>query len=149
MVDDGGLYYKNRLCLPANKELKKKLMHEAHNTVFTMNPRGNKIYQDLKQYCWWRGMKKDIADYVSKCLTCQQVKTKHQVPSGLLNPIPIAQWKWDNIVMDFVTKFPLTQNKHDSVWVIVDRLTKSTHFLPIQLNYSIDRLVELYVNKTV
>ena len=86
-------------------------------------------------------MKKDIADYVSKCLTFQQVKAEHQVSSGLLNPIPIPQWKWDNIVMDFVIGFPLAQRKHDSIWVIVmDRLTKSAHFLLVGLDYSMDRL---------
>ena len=94
-------------------------------------------------------MKKDIAEYVSKCLTCQQVKAKHQVSSNLLNPIPIPQWKWGNITMDFVSSFPLTQKKHDSVWVIVGRLTKSAHFLPIRLDYSMDRLAEMYVNEIV
>ena len=76
-------------------------------------------------------MKKVITEYVSKCLTCQQVKVEHQVLSDLLNPIPIPQWKGDNITMDFVYDFPLTQRKHDSIWVIFDRLTKSTHFLPV------------------
>ena len=94
-------------------------------------------------------MKRDIVEYVSKCLTCQQVKVEHQVPSDLLNPIPIPQWKWDNITMDFVSGFPLTQKKHDSVWVIVDILTKSAHFLPVRLDYSMDQLAELYVNKIV
>ena len=83
-------------------------------------------------------MKKDIAEYVSKCLTCQQVKAEHQVSSGLLNLIPIPQWKWDNITIDFVSGFVLTQRKHDSVWVIVDRVTKSAHFLLVQLDYSMD-----------
>ena len=87
--EDGGLYYKNILCVPNVQELKNKFMYESHNTVFTMHPRGNKMYQDLKQYYWWRGMKKDIAKYVSKCLTCQQVKVEHQVPSCWLNSIPI------------------------------------------------------------
>ena len=87
--NDGGLYYKTRLCVLNVQELKKKLMYESHNTVFTMHPGGNKMYQDLKQYYWWRGVKKDIVEYVSKCLICQQVKDEHQVPSGLLNPIPI------------------------------------------------------------
>ena len=91
--EDGGFYYKNILCVPNVQELKKKLMYESHNTVFTMHPGGNKMYQDLKQYYWWRGMKKDIAEYVSKCLTCQQVKVEQQAPSGLLNPILIPQWK--------------------------------------------------------
>ena len=107
------------------------------------------MYQDMKQYYLWRGMKKDISEYVSKCLMCQQVKAEHQVPSGLLNPLPIPQWKWDNITMDFVSCFPLTQRKHDAVWVIVDKLTKSAHFLPVRLDYSMDRLAELYVSEIV
>ena len=94
-------------------------------------------------------MKKDIAEYVSKCLTCQQVKVEHQVPSGLLNPIPIPQWKWDKISMDFVFGFPLTQKKHDPVWVIVNRITKSAHLLPVRLHYSMDRLAGMYVSEIV
>ena len=94
-------------------------------------------------------MKKDISEYMSKCLTCQQVNAEHQVPSGLLNPLTIPQWKWDNITMDFVSGFPLTQRKHHSDWVIVDRLTKSAHFLPVRLDYSVDRLAELYVSEIV
>ena len=94
-------------------------------------------------------MKKDIFKYVSKCLMCQQVKAELQLPSGLLNPLPIPQWKWDNITMDFVSSFPLTRRKHDAVWVIVDRLTKSAHFLPVRLDYSMDHLAELYVSEIV
>ena len=94
-------------------------------------------------------MKRDVTDYVSKCLTCQQVNDKHQVPSGLLNRIPIPQWKWDSIAMDFVTRLPLTERKHDSVWVIVDRLIKSTHFIPVRIDYSMDRLAELYVDEII
>ena len=94
-------------------------------------------------------MKKDVVEYLSKCLTCQQVKAEHQELPCLLNPIPIPQWKWDNITMDFVSDFPLTRRKHDSIWVIVDRLTKSAHFLPVQFDYSMDWLTELYVNEIV
>ena len=147
--EDGGLYYKTRLYVPNVLELRKKLMYESHNTVFTMHPGHNKMYQNLKRYHWWQGMKKDIAGYVSKCLTCQQVKAEHQVSSGLLNPIAIPQWKWDNITMDFVSSFPLTQRKHDSIWVIVDRLTKFAHFLLVRLNHSMDRLAELYMKEIV
>ena len=128
-------------------DLRKKILYESHNTVFTMHPGCNKMYQDMKQYYWWRGMKKDISEYVSKCLTCQQVKAEHQVSSGLLNPLPIPQWKWDNITMGFVSGFPLTQRKHDAVWVIVDRLTKSSHFLSVRLDYSMDCLSKLYVSE--
>ena len=94
-------------------------------------------------------MKRDVTEYVSKCLTCQQVKVEHQVPTGLLNPLPIPQWKWDNITMDLVSGLPLTQQKHDSVWVIVDKLTKSAHFIPVKMDYSMDRLVELYVKEII
>ena len=111
----GSLYFQNRLCVPDDKELKQKLLFKAHNTVFTMHPGGNKMYQDLKQFYWWKGMKRDVTEYVSKCLTCQQVKAEHQVPIGLLNPLPIPQWKWDNITMYFMSGFPLTQQKHDFV----------------------------------
>ena len=145
----GSLYFQNKLCVPDDKELKKKLLFEAHNMVFTMHPGGNKIYQDLKQHYWWKGMKREVTEYVSKCLMCQQVKDEHQVPTGLLNPFPIPQWKWDNITMDFVSGFPLTQQKHDSIWVIVDKLTKSTHFIPVKMDYSMDQLVKLYVKEIV
>ena len=94
-------------------------------------------------------MKRDVIEYMSKCLTCQQVKAKHQVPTGLLNPLPIPQWKWDNITMDFVSGFPLTQQKHDSVWVIVDKLTKYAHFIPVRMDYSMDQLAKLYVKEII
>ena len=87
--DNWRLFYKSRLCVSNDMELKNKLMYESHNTVFTMHLGGNKMYQDMKQDYWWRGMKKDVTEYVSKFLTCQQVKVEHQVPSSLLNPLPI------------------------------------------------------------
>ena len=89
----GSLYFQNRLCVPTDNKMNKKLLYKAHTTVFTMHLGGNKMYQDLKQCYCWKGMKRDVTDYVSKCLTCQQVKTEHQVPSGMLNLIPILQWK--------------------------------------------------------
>ena len=83
-------------------------------------------------------MKREVTEYMSKCLTGQQVKAEHQVPTGPLNPLPIPQWKWDNITMDFVSGFLLTQQKHDYVWVIVDKLTKLAHFLLVRMDYSMD-----------
>ncbi|GJX50416.1 putative reverse transcriptase domain-containing protein [Tanacetum coccineum] len=83
------------------------------------------MYQDMKKLYWWPNMKADIATYVSKCLTCLKVKAEHQKPSGLLVQPEIPQWKWDNITMDFITKLPKTSGGYDTIWVIVDRLTKS------------------------
>jgi len=79
-------------------------------------------------------MKRDIAEYVSRCLVCQQVKAEHQRPSGLMQKIEIPQWKWEEITMDFVVGLPKTQRGHDAIWVVVDRLTKSAHFIPIKLS---------------
>ena len=149
VIEAGSLYFQNILCVPNDKKLKKKLLFEAHNTVFTMNPGGNKMYQDLNQHYSWKGMKRDVTEYVSECLTCQQVKAKHQVPTRLLNPLPIPQWKRDKITMDFVSGLPLTQHKHDFFWVIVDKLTKLTHFIPIRMDYSMDQLAKLYVKEIV
>ena len=77
------------------------------------------------------------------------MKAEHQIPSGLLQPIRILEWKWDRITMDFVVGFPLTGREHDSIWVVVDQLTKSTHFLLVRTDYSLDKLVELYIEEIV
>ncbi|GJV97497.1 putative reverse transcriptase domain-containing protein [Tanacetum coccineum] len=95
------------------------------------------------------GMKKDIAMYVSKCLTCLKVKAEHHRPSGLIQQPEILKWKWEGIAMDFVTKLPRTSSGHDTIWVIVDRLTKSAHFLPMREDYKMDRLARLYLDEIV
>ncbi|GKF19641.1 retrotransposable element Tf2 [Tanacetum coccineum] len=105
--------------------------------------------RDLKQHFWWSGMKRDVATFVSKCLTCQQVKIEHQRASGLLQPLEIPVWKWDEISMDFVTGLPRTQRKHDAIWVVVDRLTKSAHFLPIRKDYPVSKLAEMFQQEIV
>ena len=107
------------------------------------------MYKDLKRNFWWEGMKKDVAVYVSKCLTCQQVKAEHQKPSYLLQPLPVPEWKWDHIAMDFVTKLPPTHEKHDAICVIVDRLTKLAHFITYKISYSVEKLSRLYIQQVV
>ncbi|GKB55015.1 reverse transcriptase domain-containing protein [Tanacetum coccineum] len=98
---------------------------------------------------WWPGMKRDIATYVSKCLTCSKVKAEHQRPSGLLQQPEIPEWKWDKITMDFITKLPRSKSGHDTIWVIVDRLTKSAHFLAIREDYSTEKLAKIYIDEIV
>ncbi|GKG46778.1 putative reverse transcriptase domain-containing protein, partial [Tanacetum coccineum] len=92
-------------------------------------PGADKMYHDLQDMYWWPRMKRDIATSVSKCLTCLKVKAEHQRPSGLLQQPEIPEWKWDNITMDFITKLPRSKSGHDTIWVVVDRLTKSAYFL--------------------
>nr|GFC42484.1 retrotransposable element Tf2 [Tanacetum cinerariifolium] len=107
--DDGVVWFEARLCVPSDQALREKVMTEAHSSPFTVHPGSTKMYRDLKQYFWWNGMKQDVAMFVSKCMTCQQVKIKHQRASGLLKPLEIPMWKWDEISMDFVTGLPTTQ----------------------------------------
>nr|GEX34864.1 putative reverse transcriptase domain, ribonuclease H-like domain, aspartic peptidase domain protein [Tanacetum cinerariifolium] len=107
------------------------------------------MYQDMKKLYWWPNMKANIATYVSKCLICGRVKAEHQRPSGLLVQLAIPEWKWDNITMDFITKLPKSPQGFETIWVIVDRLTKSAHFLPIMKNDPLDKLARLYLNMIV
>nr|GEY24083.1 putative reverse transcriptase domain-containing protein [Tanacetum cinerariifolium] len=144
---DGTLYYLDRIWVPLKSDVRTLIMDEAHKSKYSVHPGADKVYYDLRDRYWWPGMKKDIAEYVSKCLTCLKVKAEHQSPSGLLQQTEIPVWKWEGIAMDFVTKLPRTSSGHDTIWVIVDRLTKSAHFLPMREDYKMDRLARLYLNE--
>ena len=147
--DDGTVMKGNRVYVPEDLDLRKEILEEAHCAPYAMHPGSTKMYLTLKPSYWWSGMKKDVAEYISRCLTCQQVKAEHRHPAGELQPLPIPKWKWDNITMDFVSGFPRTPSQHDAVWVIVDRLTKSAHFLPIQMTDTQEKLSRLYVREIV
>ena len=149
MKKDGSLYYKDRVCVTNGSELKKAILEKAHSGSFAMHLGSTKMYQDLKVSYWWSGMKRDVSEFVTKCMVCQKVKAEHQVPLGLLQPIRIPEWKWDRITMDFVVGLPFTGRKYDLVWVVVDCSTKSAHFLPVRIDYLFDKLAELYISKIV
>ncbi|GJX18612.1 putative reverse transcriptase domain-containing protein [Tanacetum coccineum] len=115
---------------------------------FEIRPDGTRCIKNEELY-WWPNMKAIIAEYVSKCLTCSRVKAECQKPSGLLVQPEIPMWKWERITMDFVTKLPKTSIGHDTIWVIVDRLTKSSHFIPIRATDSMETLTRLYIKEIV
>ncbi|GKA94472.1 putative nucleotidyltransferase, ribonuclease H, partial [Tanacetum coccineum] len=120
-VDDHGvIWYGNRLCVPDDSSFREAVLTEAHNSPLSIHPGSIKMYKDLKQNFWWNGMKHEVAKFVAKCLSCQQVKIKHQCASGLHQPLDIPTWKWDKISMDFVTGLPNTFKKNDAIWVVVD-----------------------------
>ena len=146
---DGTLCFKGRSWLPLYGGLRDLIMHESHKSKYSVHPGSDKMYQDLKLLYWWPNMKADIATYVGKCLTCSKVKAEHQKPSGPLQQPEIPMWKWERITMDFITKLPKTSSGYDSIWVIVDRLTKSAHFIPIKETYKMDQLTRLYVKEIV
>ncbi|CAN1764063.1 Transposon Ty3-G Gag-Pol polyprotein, partial [Linum perenne] len=117
--------------------------------MYAMHPGMTKMYNDLKLSFWWPGMKKDVARYVATCLVCQKAKAEHRAPGGLLQSLPIPEWKFADITMDFVSGFPPTREGKDAVWVIVDRLTKVAHFIPIRFKPSVEVLAKLYIEEVV
>ncbi|KAG8500940.1 hypothetical protein CXB51_002866 [Gossypium anomalum] len=120
---EGVLCFRGRVCIPKDPELRQLILKEAHGGLCAIHPGGNKLYRDLREH----------------------VKAEHQLPSGLLQPVKIPLWKWERVTMDFVSGLPLTPTKKDSVWVVVDRLTKSAHFIPVRTDYSLQKLAKLYV----
>ncbi|GJU06610.1 reverse transcriptase domain-containing protein [Tanacetum coccineum] len=144
---DRTLCIKKRSWLPRFGGLRDLIMNDSHKSKYSIYPGSDKMYQDLKKLYWWPNMKAKIATYVSKCLTCAKFNVEYQKPSGLLVQPEIPQWKWDKITMDSVTILPNTLSGYDTIWVIVDRLTKSAHFLPIKETDSMERLTRLYLKE--
>ncbi|KAG8485718.1 hypothetical protein CXB51_019028 [Gossypium anomalum] len=159
LLDDGSILaelrarliflQEDRVCIPKDSKLIQEIVQEAHSGCLSIHPGSVKMYNDLKKMYWWSRMKRDISLFVSKCFVYQQVKAKHQVPSDFHQPIAVPEWKCDRITMDFVMGLPLTLKKKDVVWVIMDRLTKSTHFIPVRTDYSLERLAGLYLLEIV
>nr|GEV86329.1 putative reverse transcriptase domain-containing protein [Tanacetum cinerariifolium] len=146
---DETIYLRNMSSIPCFSNLRALIMHELHKSKYLIHHGSDKMYQDLKKLYRWPNMKAKIATYVSKCLTCAKLKAECQKPSGLLVQHVILVWKWENITMDFATKLPNTSTRQDTIWVIVDRLTKSAHFLKMKENNSMEKLTRLYLKEVV
>jgi hypothetical protein len=147
--DKGVVWFGQRLVVPRDQDLKKKILDEAHLSKFTIHPRSTKRYRDLRENFWWSNMKGEIAKYVARCDTCQRIKASHLKTAGQMQPLSIPTWKWDDISMDFIVGLPLTPRKDDSIWVIVDRLTKTAHFIPVHSTYSAECHAEIYIDLVV
>jgi hypothetical protein len=141
----GVLWFEDRLVVPKNHELHKKIFDEAHTSKYFIHPSSTKMYHDLKAQFWWTRMKCETTRYVTECDMCQRVKADHMRPTKLLQPLNIPAWKWEDISMNFIVGLPLSTHKFDSIWVIIDRFTKSAHFIPVHTNYRDDKYVELYI----
>ncbi|GJW66079.1 putative reverse transcriptase domain-containing protein [Tanacetum coccineum] len=147
--ENGAIHFVGRIWVPSTGGLRKVIMDEAHASRYSVHPGADKMYYDLRDVYWWPGMRRDIAEYVNRCLTCLKVKAEHQKPSGLLQQPEIPEWKWEKITMDLVVKLPRSSSGYDAIWVIVDRLTKSAHFLPIREDYKTEKLARIYINEIV
>ncbi|WVZ52235.1 hypothetical protein U9M48_003317 [Paspalum notatum var. saurae] len=143
--DQGVLWFKHRLVVPKDMELRKKILDEAHTSMFTIHSGSNKMYQDLKQKFWWT----QITKYVSACDVCQRIKANHLKPTGMLQPLEILAWKWEDVHMDFIVGLPYTQKGYDSIWAGIDRLTKSVHSIPVKTTYQAKQYAKLYISRIV
>ncbi|XP_073362331.1 uncharacterized protein [Aegilops tauschii subsp. strangulata] len=125
----GAIWFEKRICVPQDADIRKLILQEAHDSPYSIHPGNTKMYLDLRERFWWPSLKREIAGYIATCDVCQRVKAEHQRPAVLLQPLPIPDWKWDEIGMDFITGLPRTRSGYDSIWVVVDRLTKVAHFI--------------------
>jgi hypothetical protein len=146
---DGVLWFKNHLVVPKDLELQRKIMDEAHCSRYSIHPGTNKMYQDLNKSFWWTRMKREIARYMAECDTFRRVKADHLRPTRNQQPSSVPEWKWEDICMDFIVGLPRTSRGQDSIWVIVDRLTMSAHFIPIGTRYRIRQYADLYMSHTI
>jgi hypothetical protein len=147
--DTNGVQFKDHLVVSKDFELRRKIMNEACSSWYSFHPGTNKMYQDLKKNFWWTRMKREIVKYVLECNTCRRVKADHLRPTSNLQPLSIPEWKWENICMEFIMGLPRTLRGYNSIWVIVDCLTKSAHFIPISTTYKVRQYAELYISHIV
>jgi hypothetical protein len=134
--DQGTIWFKKRIYVPEIEHLRQFILREAHDSAYCVHPGSTKMYQDLKEKYWWYCLKRDVATHVALCHMCQRVKTEHQRLAGLLQPLKVLEWKWEEMNMNFIVGLHRTRDGYHSIWVIVDRLTKVAHFIPVKTTYS-------------
>ena len=118
-----------------------------HNVPYVGHPGYQKTIVAVRSQFFWTGMRKDVADYIYICMECQRVKAEHRHPIGFLHPLPISEKKWEALTTDFITKFPRTTRKHDFIMVVVDKLTKDAHFVPLKKTHTTTNIVEVYMRE--
>jgi hypothetical protein len=143
------IWFGRCLVVPVDLEIRKTIFDEAHMSKFSIHPSSTRMYEDLKQNFWWSNMKVDITKYVAECDTCHRMKASHLKSTGVLQPLSIPMWKWNDISMDFIVGLTLTAKKKYSIWDIVDRLTKTAHFIAVHTTYSVQQYAQLYMDQIV
>ena len=145
-LDNAGmLYFNKKLYVPNSNNLKNLILDEFHTSHYTGHPGYQKMVTALRKDYFWPRMKKQVIEYLARCLECQHIKAEHQHPAGLLQPLPIPEWKWETISMDFITGLPQTRKNHDSIMVVVDKLSKATHFIPMHSTYKAVQIAHLFM----
>jgi hypothetical protein len=144
---DGLLLHKNRVYVPNVQELKLEILKEMHNVTYARHPGYQKTVTAVKSHYFWPGLKKEIAEYITRCMECQKVKAEHRHPARLLQHLPILEWKWDVVTMDFITGLPRTRKQHDSIMVVVDKLTKAAHFIPLKTTHRAADVADIFLKE--
>jgi hypothetical protein len=147
MKEDGLLMHKNRIYVPISGELRSLVLKELHNVPYVGHLGYQKTITTVKIQFFWLEMKNDVVYYITNCMECQRVKDEHRHPTGLLQPLPIPEKKWEVITIDFITKFPSTARKHDSIMVVVDKLTKDVHFFLVKTTHTTTNIAEIYMRE--
>ena len=147
--DQGTVWFRKSICVPDIDSLCELILKEAHDSDYSIHHGSTKMYQDLKEKYWWYGLKRDVATHVALCDVCQRVKAEHQRPAGLLQPLKVREWEWEEIGIDFIVGLPCTRDGYDSIWVNVDRLTKAAYFIPVKTTYTGAKLAELCMSRIV
>ena len=127
--------HKNIIYVPSSRELRNLVLKEMNNVPYG-HPSYQKLIIAVRSQFFWPRMKTDVVDYIAKCMECQRVKDEHRHPTVFLQPLPIPEKKWEVITIEFITKFPKSARKHDSIMVVVDKLTKDTHFVPVKMTHT-------------
>jgi hypothetical protein len=146
---EGTLWFKDQLGVPKKEALRKKILNQAHMSGYSIHPSSTKMYHDMREQLWWTRMKHETARYVPECDTYQKDKADYMKHGGLLQPLSISDWKWDDISIDFIVGLPLIAHKFDLIWVIVDWFTISTHFIPIHTKYKAEKYAEIYITRVL
>jgi hypothetical protein len=144
---DGTLMYKNKIYVPNVQDLKLMILNEMHNVPYVRHLGYLKTMAAIKSHYFWPSMKKEIAEYIAKCMECQKVKSKHRHPAGLLQPLPILECNWEVVKMDFITGLPRRGKKHDSIMVVVDKITKAAHFIPLKTTHKAANVVDIFMRE--
>jgi hypothetical protein len=139
--------YRGIIYVPNSQELKNMILREMNNVPYAGHPGYQKTIAAAKSQYYCPGMKKEVVDFIAKCLKCQKVKAEHRHPIGLLQPLPIHEWKWEVVTIDFITKLPRTNKQHDSIMVVVDNLTKVALFIPVKLTHKATNIVDIYMRE--
>ena len=135
-IDKKGLLrFKNRVYIPDSIELKLVVLDEVHKKPYYGHPSYQKTITKLRKLLYWPNMKGETTEYLARCQYCQQIKVEHQHPTSLLQPLPVPEWKWETISLDFITGLPKTQKHNDSIMVVIDKLSKFAHFIPIKSTF--------------